>query len=384
KNINSTITTDITPALNDYNESLNNVLNGFKDNMNVESYLNSSNVKNIIKNLDNKYYIPGDTYKTIYKGILDGVLTAYNLAIEQIPDNMKDAMKDQVYQTIVTGVLDSAEIKASASTMAKTMSETKMRVVILQNVSNMTSNLTNSLSKGFDISPDKITSAFKLNFSEDELMRVVSAMSTQESTIESNLVKLGYQDKDEPSVIAIYFNSFDGKENFIKFVDKYNEGVDDETKINYSDVTGALMSSVKTTVNAVSYVLIAFVSISLVVSSIMIGIITYISVYERTKEIGILRAIGASKRNISSIFNAETFIIGLLSGLFGVAFTYAVIPVINHILISATNNVNVKAILLPSNALILIVLSIILTLIGGIIPAKTASKKDPVIALRTE
>ena len=384
KNINNAITTDITPALNDYNESLNNVLNGFKDNMNVESYLNSSNVKNIIKNLDNKYYIPGDTYKTIYKGILDGVLTAYNLAMEQIPDNMKDAMKDQVYQTIVTGVLDSAEIKASASTMAKTMSETKMRVVILQNVSNMTSNLTNSLSKGFDISPDKITSAFKLNFSEDELMRVVSAMSTQESTAETNLVKLGYQDKDEPSVIAIYFNSFDGKENFIKFVDKYNEGVDEETKINYSDVTGALMSSVKTIVNAVSYVLIAFVSISLVVSSIMIGIITYISVYERTKEIGILRAIGASKRNISSIFNAETFIIGLLSGLFGVAFTYAVIPVINHILISATNNVNVKAILLPSNALILIVLSIILTLIGGIIPAKTASKKDPVIALRTE
>jgi putative ABC transport system permease protein len=144
------------------------------------------------------------------------------------------------------------------------------------------------------------------------------------------------------------------------------------------------MSSVKTIVNAVSYVLIAFVSISLVVSSFMIGIITYISVYERTKEIGILRAIGASKHNISSIFNAETFIIGFLSGVFGVAFTYAAIPIINMILLNATNNVKIKAILNPSSALILIVLSIILTLIGGIIPARAASKKDPVIALRTE
>ena len=144
------------------------------------------------------------------------------------------------------------------------------------------------------------------------------------------------------------------------------------------------MSSVKTIVNAVSYVLIAFVSISLVVSSIMIGIITYISVYERTKEIGILRAIGASKRNVSSIFNAETFIIGFLSGLFGIGITYIMIPIINGILVGLTNNVNIKAMLNPTSALSLIILSIILTLIGGIIPAKAASRRDPVIALRTE
>ena len=376
KNINNAITTDTTSALNDYNDALTNVLNGFKDNLNVDNYLNSNNVKNIINNLENKYYIPGDTYKTIYKGILEGVLQAYNAIPEEYREN--------AYQGIVDGIKNSAEMKAAASTMAKTMTETKMRVVILQNVSNMTSNITSSIAECFNVSPEKITSAFKLNFSEDELMRVVSAMSTQESTADTNLVKLGYQDKDEPSIIAIYFNSFEGKENFIKFIDEYNKSVNDETKINYSDLTGSLMSSVKTIVNAVSYVLIAFVSISLVVSSFMIGIITYISVYERTKEIGILRAIGASKHNISSIFNAETFIIGFLSGIFGVGFTYLVIPIINIILKNATNNVNIKAILNPTSALILIGLSIILTLIGGIIPARAASKKDPVIALRTE
>ena len=144
------------------------------------------------------------------------------------------------------------------------------------------------------------------------------------------------------------------------------------------------MDSVKIIVNAISYVLIAFVSISLVVSSIMIGIITYISVYERTKEIGILRAIGASKHNISTVFNAETFIIGLLSGLFGIGFTYAAIPLINFLLYRATENPNVAALLPFTNAIILVGLSVILTIIGGLIPARSASKKDPVIALRTE
>ena len=154
--------------------------------------------------------------------------------------------------------------------------------------------------------------------------------------------------------------------------------------IQYSDTTGILMDSVKTIVNAVSYVLIAFVSISLVVSSIMIGVITYISVYERTKEIGILRAIGASKRNISNIFNAETFIIGFLSGLFGIAISYLCIPIINAILHSLAGDIPLSATLSLTNATILVVISIILTLIGGLIPARSASKKDPVEALRSE
>ena len=379
-NINKAITTDTTSALNDYNNAFNRVLTGFKNNLNEDNYLSSNEVNDIVNKLAKDYYIPADTYKTIYRGVLTGVLQTYNATSSNVPEEMKA----EIYNSIVNGVMDSVEINATANTMAKTMTETKMRVVILQNVSNMTTNITNSIAKGFNVSPEKITSAFKLNFSEDELMRVVSAMSGQQSSAEINLVKLGYQDKEEPTIIAVYFSSFEGKENFVKFIDKYNDSVDEDKKINYSDITGSLMSSVKTIVNAVSYVLIAFVSISLVVSSFMIGIITYISVYERTKEIGILRAIGASKHNISSIFNAETIIIGFLSGVFGVGFTYAVIPIINAILLNATNNVKIKAILEPSSAGILIILSIILTLIGGIIPAKAASKKDPVIALRTE
>ena len=144
------------------------------------------------------------------------------------------------------------------------------------------------------------------------------------------------------------------------------------------------MSSDKTIVNAVSYVLIAFVSISLVVSSIMIGVITYISVYERTKEIGILRSIGASKKNISSIFNAETVIIGFLSGLIGIGICYILIPIINSLLHHYTGNMSLSAVLTLDNATLLIILSVILTLIGGLIPAKAASKRDPVEALRTE
>ena len=158
----------------------------------------------------------------------------------------------------------------------------------------------------------------------------------------------------------------------------------DEKVIDYTDATGVLMSSVKTIVDAVSYVLIAFVSISLVVSSIMIGVITFISVYERTKEIGILRAIGASKHNISSIFNAETFIIGLLSGLFGVGISYLLIPIINLVLHHYTGDIPLSATLDIKMALFLILLSVVLTLIAGIIPSRSASRKDPVEALRSE
>ena len=144
------------------------------------------------------------------------------------------------------------------------------------------------------------------------------------------------------------------------------------------------MSSVKVIVDSVSYVLIAFVSISLIVSSIMIGIITYISVLERTKEIGVLRAIGASKKNISSIFNAETFIVGLFSGVLGIAVTLALLVPINSIIHAVTNNNAITAVLPVQGGIILVILSVVLTLIGGIIPSKTAAKKDPVLALRTE
>ena len=172
------------------------------------------------------------------------------------------------------------------------------------------------------------------------------------------------------------------------FLDDYNADKEaageEESVIRYTDVTGMMMSSVRTIVDSVSYVLIAFVSISLVVSSIMIGIITYISVLERTKEIGVLRAIGASKRNISSIFNAETFIIGLCSGVLGIGVTLAAVPIINAVIHDVTGNMDINAVLPMNAACVLVILSVILTLIGGLIPSSQAAHKDPVTALRSE
>lgn len=280
-------------------------------------------------------------------------------------------------------------INAALEKLSKQIIEVVMQKEILTKVGSLTSYLTNTFAKAMKVDESAITGAFKLNFTEEELSRVVTAMFTKkQSTLTTNLALMGYQPIDDPMRLSFYFTSFDGKTHFMEFLDDYNEKMktlkQDDKVIEYTDTTGVLMSSVKTIVDAVSYVLIAFVSISLIVSSIMIGIITYISVYERTKEIGILRAIGASKRNISNIFNAETFIVGLLSGLFGIGITYLLIPIINVVLHHFIGDVPLYAELQPISALILIILSVILTLIGGLIPAKAASKKDPVEALRSE
>ena len=260
-----------------------------------------------------------------------------------------------------------------------------MKKFVLSKVGELTSYLTNSFASSFNVDPDAIASAFQLNVTEEEITRIATAMmSKNEATATSNLIMLGYQDIEKPTSIYVYFTTFEGKEHFLQFIDDYNNSVEEEKEIKYSDTTGILMSSVKTIVDAVTYVLIGFVSISLVVSSIMIGVITYISVYERTKEIGILRAIGASKHNISSIFNAETFIIGLLSGLIAIGVSYLLIPIINAVIFHFTQISALSAYLSFENAVALVILSVILTLIGGLIPAKSASKKDPVEALRTE
>ena len=239
----------------------------------------------------------------------------------------------------------------------------------------------------FNVDTEKFAQAFKFDLSEDELSRLMETMlsGTEEKSYKSNLISLGYQDFDDPTSISFYFKDFEAKENFINFLKDYNEKAEDEDKeIRYTDITGILMSSVKTIVDSVTYVLIAFVSISLVVSSIMIAVITLISVMERTKEIGILRAMGASKHNVSSIFNAETFIIGLLSGLLGVGVTFAAIPPINSLIHNVTGNYDINAVLPTKYAIILVFISVFLTIIAGIIPSRKASKQDPVIALRTE
>ena len=208
-----------------------------------------------------------------------------------------------------------------------------------------------------------------------------------EATYEDNLATLGAVDLEEPSSISIYPKSFDDKEKIANAIEEYNQKQRDEGKeenvITYTDIVGTMMTSVTNIIDAVSYALIGFVSISLIVSSIMIGIITYISVLERTKEIGILRAIGASKGDISKVFNAETFIVGLIAGLLGIGITVLLTIPINS-LIYNLSGVAIKATLEPIAGLILVLISMFLTIIAGLIPAKMASKKDPVEALRTE
>ena len=288
--------------------------------------------------------------------------------------------------TVVNTLLTQKEITAVADQIAPGMTEAVMQKSILTKVGELTGKLMEKMGNAFNVDTDKFASAFKFEMDEDEMKRLFQAMSS--TTVENattNLITLGYQDIDEPSYISFYFNNFDSKELFLDFLDDYNDKMekeDEEKVINYTDITGILMSSVKTIVDSVSYVLIAFVSISLIVSSIMIGIITYISVLERTKEIGILRAIGASKRNISSIFNAETFIVGLFSGIMGIVVTLLLLIPTNMIIHSV--NEDITAILPTVGGTILVILSVILTLIGGLIPSKQAAKKDPVLALRSE
>lgn len=219
---------------------------------------------------------------------------------------------------------------------------------------------------------------------EDDVLLSIYNSYISAGSYDDNMEDFGVISYDAPSTINIYTDSFEAKEGISQCIENYNKKQTEENKITYTDYVGLLMSSVTTIINVISYVLIAFVAVSLVVSSIMIGIITYISVLERTKEIGILRAMGASKRNISQVFNAETFIIGFCSGLIGVGVTLLSLIPANAIIHSLTGTTSVNAALPFNAAVVLIILSMILTLIGGLIPSRKAAKKDPVTALRTE
>ena len=426
--ISESITTDTTPAANDFEMVLTTFANDiFKDynenplktiNINpvnptettpviytsdvktiVSNFLSKDSSKKLMNELEKNYVIPASIYTQTFTPILESYILGYvQMASSQMPPELSNqtdpvAISPQDEATIsqvAQGLMSQAMIQGVKQTMSTQMTEAVMKKDILTDVGNLTGTLMGSVANAFDVNPDKIAAAFKFDLSEEELQRIMKAMmsSSEKKSAASNLSQLGYQNIEEPTNMSFYFNSFDSKERFIEFIDEYNETVEKEENenkiIRYTDLTGILMSSVKTIVNSVTYVLIAFVSISLVVSSIMIGIITYISVFERTKEIGILRAIGASKGNISSIFNAETFIIGLLSGAFGIGVTLALIPIINLVIHNVTGNLDINAVLPLEGGITLLILSIILTIIGGLIPSHSASKKDPVVALRTE
>lgn len=239
-----------------------------------------------------------------------------------------------------------------------------------------------------NLTPEELAEDFDLLLLEDEDLLWIydNAMPPVYSTssYKENLKKLGYVDLETPSTINIYASSFENKDAISKAIQHYNDSVSEEDKISYTDIVALLMSSITTIINVISYVLIAFVAISLVVSSIMIGIITYISVLERTKEIGILRSIGASKRDVSRVFNAETIIIGFTAGALGIVMTLLLNIPINLIVHDLTGIQSINSTLPPAGGVALVLISMVLTFIAGLIPAGIAAKKDPVEALRTE
>ena len=326
-------------------------------------------------------------------------VTEHTVAVSVLGSNTGIALDTaQLYAPISAGDIDGivadylqgTVVNGTAAVMSGKMMEATLRATIISQVAAFGNRISSYIGSAMTVDPDKIASAFQFNMGEDDLRRLMEAMSAQNSAnnAKANLQALGYADLDDPIAMYIYLLDFAGKEEFIAFLDGYNEEMEasgnEEKVVRYTDITGIMMSSVRTIIDSVSYALIAFVAVSLVVSSIMIGIITYISVMERTKEIGVLRAIGASKRNISQVFNAETFIIGLFSGLIGIGVTLLLLIPGNQLILYLTDNPDITATLPFVNAVVLIGLSVVLTLIGGFIPAKQAAKKDPVIALRSE
>ena len=428
KAVSDTFVTFATDMLNEYIHANANQLTGVAtitlsqvDGV-VEAFMAKESSQQALANLEAAYLVPKATYQSMYteflKGMLQGVIAMQNVpeqeetsgsgelhdeATENVQEiqtlegseqeeqvqDMAGMLHASAVEGIVAAVVSQDAIVTAIDQLATGMTEAVMQKTILSKVGELSGKLVSTVATSFNVDQEKIAGAFKFDMTEEELTRLMQTMtaSSVEKNADTNLLSLGYQEIDEPTSISFYFKDFESKERFIDFIEKYNDKMekeDDEKVIKYTDITGILMSSVKTIVDSVSYVLIAFVSISLIVSSIMIGIITYISVLERTKEIGVLRAIGASKKNISSIFNAETFIVGLCAGLLGIGVTAALVPPINYIIHSLTGNLDINAVLPIRAAIILVILSVILTLIGGLIPSRQAAKKDPVLALRSE
>ena len=334
----------------------------------METYMKSmmtSFTDAIAKGIESKFT---EIMEQVEKQLTKGIQTAMEQMIGNISSGMQEAM-----QSVMTSVSSSL-----TSAMSQAMSG-------LGGLGSGMGNMEDALS----IDPEAFAKAIQMNMNEDDLSELMmSLLSSENSSYDGNLKKLGYADLNVPGGINIYPKDFESKSEIVGILDQYNADMEaageDEKVITYTDLVGTLMSSVTNIVNIISYVLVAFVAISLVVSSIMIGVITYISVLERKKEIGILRAIGASRHNVSQVFNAETFIIGFCAGAMGIGITLLLLIPANSIIRSLADGVNVKAALPPVAAVVLIGLSVVLTLLGGLIPSRKAAKSDPVTALRTD
>jgi len=305
---------------------------------------------------------------------------------EMISNGMASVINMDSLQSQLNEAMSSYTDRLSAS-MESAMSNVMNMVAqeISEQVETAVVDAFSNMGDSMSVDGDAFAGAIQFNMGEAELeSMIMQMMNGSSSSASSNLSSFGYVDPDNLSSITIYPYDFESKALITDLIDQYNQSADDEHQISYTDIVGTLMTSVTDIVDAISYVLVAFVSISLVVSSIMIGVITYISVLERRKEIGILRAMGASKNNISQVFNAETFITGFLAGALGVGISLLLLIPANIIIRNVTDVSNLTAYLTVTQSLSLVVLSVILTLIGGLIPSSKAAKQDPVTALRTE
>ena len=349
------------------------------------------------------------------QGVAEAILDAYSkYATENnLPDpkalegSLKEYMGTDRAKKLITEVVTSSvnvdeitksltkNVNGLTSQMAGQLAkgiEKAIGMVVERLASNMTKAMQDTFSdfgSALSVDQDAFAKAFQFNMDEDEMQSFMSElMGGKTASAEGNLSAFGYCDREDLRSITIYPKDFESKDQITTIIKDYNQMVEDrgeeDKSIGYTDIVGALMKSVTKIINTISYVLIAFVAISLVVSSIMIGVINYISVLERRKEIGILRAMGASKRNVADVFNAETMITGFLAGLFGVGISLILLIPINSLIHKLAESTDVSAAMPWAAAIVLILLSVVLTLIGGLIPSKTASRQDPVTALRTE
>ena len=372
---------DLSVSEDKMQELAQKVLVGYKD------YVIGNGILNLNK-ISFSQYLKSDAFKTLMNDAM-GELFDQDALQAQFSEAMQTAMSTlmESYSSQISETLQNQLGSAMQTAMTKLM--TQMSQNIQSQMQQSFSQLGSQMESALKIDATAFQKAIQFNMSEDDLTDLMkSAMLSSTATYDSNLQTLGYADLDAPSQIKIYPQDFDHKASVVAKLDAYNDnmrsqGADDKV-IQYTDVVGTLMTSVTEIINMISNMLVAFVSISLVVSSIMIGVITYISVLERRKEIGILRAIGASKRNISEVFNAETFIIGLCSGVMGVVLSEILLIPGNMLIQKISNGTNVVARLPLNAALVLIVLATVLTILGGFIPAKGASRSDPVKALRSE
>ena len=372
---------DLSVSEDKMQELAQKVLVGYKD------YVIGNGILNLNK-ISFSQYLKSDAFKTLMNDAMgelfdqDALQAQFSEAMQTAMSTLMESYSSQISETLQTQL-------GSAMQTAMTKLMTQMSQNIQSQMQHSFSQLGSQMESALKIDATAFQKAIQFNMSEDDLTDLMkSAMLSSTATYDSNLQTLGYADLDAPSQIKIYPQDFDHKASVVAKLDAYNnnmrsQGADDKV-IQYTDVVGTLMTSVTEIINMISNMLVAFVSISLVVSSIMIGVITYISVLERRKEIGILRAIGASKRNVSEVFNAETFIIGLCSGVMGIVLS-EILLIPGNIIIQKVSGTSTLVASLPVDAaLFLVALATLLTILAGIIPARGAAKCNPVKALRAE